>query len=319
MDNTKLLNALRRKPAVHQLCSGAFLQEPLVLRESLLATPLAALGFDTEANFTRQYVTEVLGGEVSADRYQELLTQGAHAHPVIAITAYREISAAPAELEKVVDKDLIRARQLITWASGDEVTPFAMVTANTEGTFFRLIAPQSRRRQRLGFGNTGDDFYSQLARIDAALDEDEHFALGLSLFHDAVREENPRFRIARFFNVLECLAYKLKKERASRAAIRYMLDLEGGAMVEIADGSNSFRFDVIEIGGRVRDALLHGSAFRPQDLNLASRPAYTLYEERPQEIVGPLQSYCELEIARWANNASRGRNPPPQPSSPDAV
>jgi hypothetical protein len=291
----------------------------LWLRESLLATPLTALGFDTEANYTAQYVTEILGGDVSTDRHQELLKQGVHAHPVIAITAYRAVSAPPTELENVVVQDLMRARQLITWASGDEITPFAMVTANAEGTFFRLVAPQSRRRQRLGFGNTGDDFYSQLARIDTALDEDEHFALALSLYHDAVREENQRFRIARFFNVLECLAYKLKKERRSRTAIRYLLDLEGGAMVEITDRSNRFRFDVVEIGGRVRDALLHGSAFRPEDLNIASRPAFTLYEERPEEIAGPLQSYCELEIARWANNASRGRNPPSQPSFPEAV
>ena len=204
----------------------------------------------------------------------------------------------------------MRARQLLSWASGDEITPFAMVTANADGTFFRLIAPLSRRRQRLGFGNTGDDFYSQLARIDTALDEDEHFALALSLFHDAVREENPRFRIARFFNVLECLAYKLKGSRASRAAIRYMLDLDAGAMIEIAVEEKRFRFDVIEVGGRIRDALLHGSAFRAEDLNLASRPAYDLYEDRPQEIAGPLQSYCELEMARWANGVSRGRNPP---------
>ncbi len=308
MANDELLQHLRRRPAVHQLCSGAFLQEPIWLSEDIVAVVLLPLGFKTQAEYTARYAHEIAAANVDAAAVSNLAAQGSNALPVIAIARFFSIDATPENLESVAAPDLEQARRVLGWASADEVTPFASVTLTTTESFFRLVAPHSRLRQRLGFGNTGVTFHSQIARIIHAAKEDEHFEFALSLHHDALRETNPQFRIARLFNCLECLAYKLKgrHEEKSRRAVKDLLGLEDGASVELYLGGVKYRYDAIEIAGRIRDKLFHGVAFQETDLNEESRPAFYLYTNHPDQIVNTIQGYCEMEIARWANGASRG-------------
>src|SRR5438552_12093581 len=103
--------------------------------------------------------------------------------------------------------------------------------------------------------------------MNTALD-DEHFAFALSLHHDAVKESNPRFRIGRFFNALECLAYRLKSaDRPSRKAVKYLVGLDDGASSGVTIEEQDYRYDPIEVGGRIRDKLFHGVPFRREDLS----------------------------------------------------
>lgn len=265
---TELINALRRRPAVHQLCYGIFIQEPVWLSEDLLAVPLKALGFSAQAHYTAQYAIEIAGAPVDSNALANLAAKGNDALPVVAIVCFRHVDARPEEIETASEQQFIQARRVLGWTSGDEVTPFALLTCTTDQSYFRLLLPHSRRRLRLGFGNTGVSYHSQMSQIYQAARSDEHFEYALSLPHDALREANPLFKIARLFNCLECLAYKLKSKHGgkSRRAVKDLLGLPDGAMAEEHINGERYRYDVIEIAGRLRDKLFHGVMFRAEDL-----------------------------------------------------
>lgn len=305
---TEILYTLRRRPAVHQLCYGIFIQEPVWLSEDLLAVPLKALGFAAQAHYTAQYAMEIASAQVDSEALVNLAAQGDDALPVVAIAHFRHVDAPPEELERFSEQQFIQARRVLGWTSGGEVTPFALLTSTTNQSYFRLLPPYPRRRQRLGFGNTGVFYHSQMSQIYQATKNDEHFEYALSLLHDALREANPLFKIARLFNCLECLAYKLKGKHGgkSRKAVKDLLGLSDGATVVEHINGEQYRYDAIEIAGRLRDKLFHGVMFSAEDLNQESRNIFTLLESTPQHFVATVLSYCEIEVARWANGTSRG-------------
>lgn len=303
---------LQHRPAVHQLCMGAFLQEIVPVGEHTTAVPLTSLGCDTEAAYAARYAHDVVRASVDEPAIVSLKKQGADAHPVIAIVVRNRIDAAPEDLERVVMPLLDRARAVLSWATGEVPEPFALVTATTKGAYFRLTPEQSRRRQRLGFGNTGADFRDQLHRLMKYAEEDERFAFALSMHRDALREQNPEFRAARHFSCLEALAYRIKDDEGtgqkSRQRVRKLLGLEAGAMARTSDGANQYEYDRVEIAGRIRDKLFHGAPFRPSEhLNESAAKAYEHLMKHPDQLRDMLQADCELEFARWANGASRGQ------------
>lgn len=311
MDISAVKAHLAQRPSVHQLCKGAFLQEPITVGSTTLLVPLSPIGYRTQAEYVGHYVQELTDASVDQAAIRSLVARGEPVWPVVAVVVHCSDGQTPEELEAAVETQLDLGRQILAWASGDDVTPFGLVTLPEDNSFFRLLFPHSRRRHRLGFGNTGEDFASQIARILQAAEGDERFAFALSLYHDAVRERNPQFQIARFFNCLECMAAKLKtKKRPSRKAVKYLLGLEDGAMVEVSHQNSKIRYDAVEIGGRVRDQLFHGVTFREKDLISEARPAFALYQMKPDIMAGALKGYCELEIARWANGVSRGTSVP---------
>jgi len=200
---------------------------------------------------------------------------------------------------------------VISWASGDEISAFGILTLTKAQSYFRLLLPHSNNRIRLGFGNTGQDFNNQIKSLIEAIEKDEHFEFGISMYHDALKESNPQFQIARFFCCLECFAHKIKsKERPSRKAVKYLLGLEGGVFSEVHIDGKKYRYDVVEIAGRIRDKLFHGVKFTKSDTNEEAKMAYELYESHPEQIASTMKSYCEIEIARWASGASIGLEVP---------
>lgn len=300
------------RPSVHQLCAGAFLQEIVPIGAYTTAVPLVPLGCHTEASYAAQYAKEKLGAQVDEQSIASLHEQGINARPVVAIVVRNKIDAAPEDLERVSMPQLDRARAVISWAAGEVPEPFALVTATTNGAFFRLTPDQSRRRQRLGFGNTSADLIGQLHRLMKYAEEDDRFAFALSMFQDALREQNPEFRIARHFSCLEALAYRIKDDNGtgqkSRQRVRKLLALESGAMSHVSDGEHRFAFDRVEFAGRIRDKLFHGAPFRPAEhLNESAAKAYEYLLKHSEQLRDLLQSDCELEIARWANGVSRGQ------------
>lgn len=298
---------LRYRPSVHQLCLGAFIQEPLHIRSSISVYPLKPIGFDVEASYTARYANEIVGAAIEDKMLDELRAQGKHARPVIALAVKHKIDAPPGQLERVATPLLAHARSVISWVAGEIPVPFAMVTSTTKETFFRMIPPRSRRRHRLGFGNTGPDYYSLLNRLMTAVERDERFAFALSLFREALREEHAEFRVARFFACLEALAYRLKARVGSRQAVRLLLGLERGAMASVKIDGVDYRYDRVEIGGRIRDKLFHGVPFDASELTHEAEIAYQHLQEHPTRLRDLLLVDCELEFARWANGKSRGQ------------
>ena len=66
-------------------------------------------------------------------------------------------------------------------------------------------------------------------------------------------------------------------------------------------------YDRIELSGRLRDKLFHGSPFRREDLKEEWRGGFDLIVDNPEILVLDLMGDCELEISKWANNSSRAR------------
>ncbi len=307
MELKQIKTLVKNRPAVHQLCAGGFIQESLWLKTNLLAVPLQALGFDLQADYTAFYVEDVLGAPVDEPNRQALKEKAKSALPVVTLVVFHKIDAPPTELVRVAEPILDDGRKLLSWATGNDITPFGVVTATLDNTFFHLIPPASWRRHRLGFGNTGTDFQKQLNRISSAIEEDERLSFAISILHDALRETNLQFRIARLFMCLECLAAKLKtNERPSRKAIKYLLGIGENSVKEVKVESAVYKYDTIELAGRLRDKLFHGVEFRPEDLNLETRNSYELLKKKPKILADELRSDCEIEIARWANGVSRG-------------
>lgn len=311
MKEEYLKEILQSRPAVHELYYGAFIQEPLQIKANLFAIPLIHLGFEAQTNYLGQYSVQIAKIAVDQGSFDNLITQGREAFPVIALVFQNPTDDLPELLEKEAREEFKKAIKVLSWATGDEISAFGVLTLTQDQSFFRLSLPHSNKRLRLGFGNTGPDFENQIKSIIAAIEKDEHFEFGISMYHDALKESNPKFQIARFFCCLECLAHKIKsEERPSRKAVKYLLGLEDGAFSEIHVDGKKYRYDTVEIAGRIRDKLFHGVKFKKKDLIKEARETFELYENHPELIASDMKSYCEMEITKWANGTSRGLKVP---------
>jgi hypothetical protein len=309
MNHNEAAEQIARRPAVHRLCYGAFLQAPVWISPDVLAVPLAPLGFEAELGYVSAYLRQFSGIELTLEEAKAGRAQGAEALPVITVIHFPEASAPPQELEASAREHLERAEQIIAWATGDRLTEFAYVTVTDQDPpFFRMVPPHSRRRLRLGFGNADEAFQGNVDRIRQAVDEDPRFAFAMAMFADAAHEPNPLFKVCRLFNVLESLAYALKSgDIGSRRAVKIMLGLEGGAICNLNVDGREISYDRIEIAGRLRDKFFHGSPFREEDLIEEARPVFYLIEHHPEMIADALVSDCEITLAKWANDASPAR------------
>ncbi len=311
MTQAEILEITKRRPSVHELYYGSFIQEPILLSKNLFAIPLKPIGFNSQSNYLGQYALEIADAPLDVDGLNNLIAQGSNALPVVAIVYLLDIDAPPEELEANSREKLNQANRILSWASGDNITPFGILTLRLNESFFRLVIPHSNYKVRLGFGNTEQDFQNQISNLIKAIEEDEYFNFGISIFQDALREVNPKFKIARFFSCLECFAYKIKsKKRPSRKAVKYLLGLEDGAVSEVHINEVKYRYDVIEIAGRIRDKLFHGVQFSQDDLIAEAKSVFELYEKYPDQIASSMQSFCEMEIARWSNGTSQGLKKP---------
>lgn len=301
---------IARRPAVHRLCYGAVLQSPVWISPDVLAVPLEALGFDAALGYVGDYVRQFFGIELRPENAQGYRAPCDSALPVITVIHFPKASAPPEELELAARASLDRAEQIIAWTTGDRLTEFAYVTVTHEGTpYFRMVPPHSRRRLRLGFGNTGEAFQGNVERIRQAADEDPRFAFAMAMLADAAHEPNPLFKVCRLFNVLESLAYALKSAgTGSRRAVRIMLGLEGSARCHMKVDGREISYDRIETAGLLRDKYFHGTPFREEHLSEAARPVFYLIEHRPELIADALLDDCEMALARWANGASPARD-----------
>ncbi|WP_147022870.1 hypothetical protein [Microvirga aerophila] len=262
---------------------------------------------------TAQYVFEVVKGHVEAAGIDQLAQQGQQgqqgqqARPAAVIACFNMGGRTPQQLEAEALRRVDALRQVISWATGNETGPFAIVTATPDGTYFRLLPPPVSQRHRLG-PESQSDFTARLAHILELAEQNERFAFALSMLHDATRERNPQFKVARLFACLEALAYKLKSaDRPSRRAVTFMLGLDEGGTSQVAFDGKSVRYDAIELARLLRDKLFHGAPIEEKDHKGVPVEAFQLLRSRPDQIISELRSHCELEIGRWAIDTSIAR------------
>ncbi len=194
------MNEHTTRPSVHLLCTGAFLQAPVTFEDGAQFVPLKPLGFKTAATWLASYAQEC-GASVDQQSFDKLVEGGSDFTHCVAIVCPVPEWQSAEDAEKCTAPMLDTLRELLSWATGDIVEPIGYVVLGPRNgeCSWRATPPRSNRRIRLGFGNTGDDFVRALTSIREMVTRDERFAFALSMFHDANRESNIHFKIARYF------------------------------------------------------------------------------------------------------------------------
>lgn len=299
---------IQKRPSVHLLCYGCYLQAPVKMSDSEAIVPLQPLGFDTPVKWLAMYAKEC-GAGVDEAGVQLLVGQGKDANPCIAIVITLDEWNSPEAAESSVQDRLERLRALVSWATGNHVEPFGYLTLGPEKSesYFRLLPPKNRSRIRLGFGNTGEDFARSITSILKRADSDEHFSFVLSMVHDANYERNVRFQIARYFSCLEALAYKIKKGRGARDAVRQLLGLEKGRTGQVSVGERKYDYDVVLGAGVLRDLLYHGVPLDFSKAKPEEKDTFDLISAHPETVASDLRSRVEMEIMRWSTGVSNGQ------------
>jgi hypothetical protein len=300
--------ASRRRPAVHRLTYGAFLQGHVWVAPNTLVVPLAPMGFAHAGTYACQYHRELLGVDVQPPAVEAISRSGADALPVLAFIHFTVEQRSPERMEAEALPELGRAEQLIGWISGNYLHDFSFIMAAVDEIYIRLLPPAASRRMLLGPGNVGEALQRNIEKIRDLAAGDERFAYALSLYRDALHETNKLFKIARLFAVLEALAYALKAGGVgSRDAVRRMLGLEAGAFGEVNYDGKTVRYERVALAGQLRDRLFHGARFTRDDLPAPYRDSFDLLTDQPDVLIRDLMTDCELEFARWGNNASVAR------------
>ena len=252
-----------------------------------------------------------VGAMVDREALDTLIQNGKNQNPSVAIVIPVEGWESPELAEQQAMPQSERLREIVSWATGDTVVPIGYVTLGPDAgqSWFRaLYMDESHRRQRLGFGNTGEDYRNSLHRMLEQAENDDRFRFFLSLLHDANHERNLAFRIARYFTVLEAMAARLKGNGVgSRDAIRSLLGIEKGKTGECVILERKYRYDVILAAGKLRDHLYHGSSLDSSQAKPHERDSFELLDKHPEVIARDLQSRVELEIQKWSNSASKGQ------------
>jgi hypothetical protein len=57
-----------------------------------------------------------------------------------------------------------------------------------------------------------------------------------------------------------------------------------------------YSFDIVELGGRLRDKLFHGVPFLPDHLTENVRAAFSLLENAPLYVADTLTEYCKVAL-----------------------
>ena len=270
--------------------------------------PIKPLGFETPAKWLALYAQEC-GAPVDDPSLQKLIAQAAESNPCVAIILPIAEWNGPKIAESSVTSEIERLRELLSWGTGNDVEPFGFVILgpSKNEAYFRTLPPRSTKRTRLGFGNIGNDFVNSLASILKCAELDEHFAFALSMLHDANKEKNIRFKIARLYSCLEALCYKIKKGQGSRDAVRQLIGIKKGKTGQTNIDGRTYDYDVVLGSGILRDILFHGV---PADFSKAKpeeQDTFDLLSTHPEVFVSDLQSRVEIEVAKWSNGKSNGQ------------
>lgn len=318
MNNEALDAHIRRRPSVHQLCLGTYLQHAMFVSDDVLAVPLSAVGFNDVAQLVGDYVSADLAEAIQVKHVNELRENGKRAFPAVGLVWHPAQDASTKVLVDSATASFTRARRVLSWVSGEEVVPVAYAILHAAGVAFQVMPPSSRRRQRLWFGEReASEFELATVGLAMAANQDPNLGLALEFFHDAMREGNDLFRIVRLYNVLECLAAKHKAEGVgSRDAVREMLAIGPGQSCTIHHKGTDVNFDLISVAGRIRDRTFHGARITADAFAVPDRGVMSLLQEVPLFVANELQWRIELEISRRAAAGQVVAAAVPPPATP---
>ena len=260
-----------------------------------------------------RYQLEVLGDRPPSVR-DHLAATVASAVRSVSVTIFVE-PAAPDVMEVRARPRFNSLTNALTVFAGGRADPFASIVRNSDNVFIRMLPPGETAIWHLMEPNMAG-MVTAIADLSA---QNDHFAFAVSLFHEANGERHPHYALARYYSVLEALAYKLKgyvgnptlktdsAKRGSRKAISYMLLLADIHRSRISIRGKVIEYDEIELARLVRDHLFHGVEVEEKDYPGVPAATWELLRTNPEHVLRDLRSHCEIEIRRWAIDTSIAR------------
>jgi len=204
---------IRRRPSVHRICLGAFLQHAMFVTADVVAVPLSAVGFDGIARLVADYLSADLELPFPQKEFDELVAVGRDAHPGTVLVWHAARDATTDELLRSSDRSFRRAQSVLAVATGDRMEIVAQAVLHAQDHKYQLLPAKSRRRQRLWFSiKEAEEFEQRLVSLAESAESDSRIALALQLYSDAINDRSDEFRLIKLYNVLECLASTEKSE-----------------------------------------------------------------------------------------------------------
>lgn len=187
---------IRRRPSVHRICLGAYLQQPMFVAADVLAVPLSAVGYGGVANLVADYFSADLDLPISENEFGELVDAGRHSYPGVALVWHPVRDAPTDELLRSSDLSFRRAQRLLSVVTGDRTEIVAQAVLHAQGHKYELLPTKSRRRQRLWFSQEeADSFERNVVRLAEKSESDSRIALVLQLYLDAINDRSDEFRL----------------------------------------------------------------------------------------------------------------------------
>lgn len=282
---------IRRRPAVHKICVGAFLQQPTPLTPEILAVPLSAVGYAGMTKLLVEYLANDLEIPVPPDGIEKMLESGKDANPGAALVWHAARDDTADVLLGSSSAAFRRAQRLLSYVSGDRTDVVASLVLHETAQSHELFSPLSRRRQRLWFSREeADAFHTSIVRLATLQEEDSRVALALQLYLDALNDKSDEFRLVKLFNVLECLASAHKKDGVgSRDAVRALLSAAPGQHWSVEFRGTKIAFDIISVAGIFRDKVMHGSRVERDTFALPDREVIDVLAFEPFKLADELQ------------------------------
>lgn len=292
----------------------AFLQAPIRLSDAVVAVPSIACGTAHLSDYRVRYARSVGISEAPAPpRAKEPWPTGPLPVTALVMPFTNDCPPDRETLLEVTEPGVRHARRLLSLVTGDDAVPFATLVLPKTSVAGWVSVRSSRARVRIGDDNTGKRYRAQVTTIARAAERHERFAFALGLLQDAVRETDFQARIARLFNCLECLVPLNPRRRAlngrSRAEVKHMLGYREDSFAEYRSGGTVFRYDAVELAGRIRRKPFHATPVGPADLKGPVGDASEMFAKYPHVIADDLLRDCQRQIARTARRLVRKERP----------
>lgn len=307
------------KPAYIEIVSGPSIKGELRLSEHIWAFSIGPIGNAHVVHIGTFFMKMILM-KVDQNFIQEALFQGNGFHELTVIV---DTSYSIDEIKNIKSRENNRSekiRSLLGLYAGGYMKLLVSIKKLEGVSSAEFLSPPEKN----GVMPRGEDDIISLNLLNRCLNshnDDEQLHYWISLLVQTQQLTDDKLKISRLFSLLELMSnritqsfidysnYKKQKLSITRTAIRtllgYYIDINTPKF--IIQDYGEFEFDHIEVAGKLRDKIFHGSGnFRESDLDVNNRAGYKVYKSKPDMISHVLRRDCELAIFNWINKQGFG-------------
>lgn len=193
------------------------------------------------------------------------------------------------EFESNCLESIEKAKLFLALISGQSATSFFKVVKNNGKVFYKTELTQYNKLHRLWMSNQEKtDFISN---AEKTIDNQK---FSLSLFHDANKETNYIYKIARYFMVLESITGSSSESRKHIKLFFEERNHSGIMNFTNSDSNYTINIDAIEIAGIIRAKLFHGASLKFKYFKkIISNKDYETIMKFPEDLSRHMRDLCE--------------------------